>query len=147
MPRKHAKTLLETALLEWRAARDALLDAYIFNTANTYYPKWFVRRIVDITKGFRTLKNGVNLDIMNPTIVARTSNIFDEIVALNRLVGVMPHLVSEQNDGKGKAISAFWDGDDFDPEAWIDDDDHDPYGEDIYYFDDTDESSLVLQLS
>ena len=126
------KSLIEVAFLEWAAARDAFLDAYVLNTANTDYPQWFVKRIKNITTGFRNCENGVNLNVMNSVIVATTSNIFDEIVALNRLIELMPHLISEQYDGDGKARSAFWDGDYFDPDAWIDNDEHDPHCEDIY---------------
>lgn len=129
------KTMSEVAFEEWRASRDAFLDAYVENTGNTYFPQWFIKRISDITTGFRG-GLGVNLNIMNPLIVHAHANsdIVNEIVALHRLTAAIEHLISEAYNGAEKAINAFMylHTGDFDETEWIDDDDPDPYCEDIY---------------
>ena len=48
------KSFLEIARSEWAATRDALLDAFVLNTAETYYSKWFM---------CSTVANGAELEM------------------------------------------------------------------------------------
>ena len=107
------KSLLEMTRSEWAATRDALLDAFVLNTAETYYSKWFIDRVFKITNGFMGLKIGVNLNILDKKHLERQVScqfqLIAEIRAIQRLIEVMPYLLGDFE----MASDAFWD-DDFD---------------------------------
>ena len=121
------KTLTEIQILEWKASRDRLLDAYIRETAETEYGSWFIRKVRRLTAEFRNLETGINLNCLNAVIVMATSDIIDEIVAMQRIADKMEHFLNSECDTLGIV---------FCPETWEctcdDEDEYDPYCEDVY---------------
>ena len=122
------KPLQKIHILEWRAARDRLLDAYVEATAETGYSRWFIRRVWEMTEGFRRLAGGINLKCMNPIIVLATSDIVDEIVALHRIADNITHFLNEHCD----AVACVFYPDGFDCTCHYAADTDDPYNENVY---------------
>ena len=107
------KSLLEITRSEWAATRDALLDVFVLNTAETYYSKGFIDSVFKITNGFMGLKTGVNLNVLDKKHFSCQFQLIAEIRAIQRLIAVMPYLLGDFE----MASDAFWD-DDFDPDNY-----------------------------
>ena len=89
------KTDILVLVREWIATRDVLLDRYVRETGEVLYSEFFVTRIEMITRNFKGLHDGVNLDNINPYNVGTSYFIFAEIQAMYRIIDRMPSMLND----------------------------------------------------
>ena len=111
------KPILEVALQEWAVTRDQLLDTYVEKTAEVDYPMWFIAKV----------RNELNLDLSRrtPRYPDSLDAVIREINAIRSVIGAIDDFFYEEVDGKRVSC-----------EDLYEDDEYDPYCEDVYHEDD-----------
>lgn len=113
------KPILEVTLQEWALTRDKLLDTFVAKTAETEYPTWFMHKV----------RQELNLDISRKT--PRSPDSLDavlwEINVIRSVIENIDEFLFEVVDGKRVSCQDLYE---------FDDDEYDPYCEDVYYDDD-----------
>lgn len=111
------KPILEVALQEWAVTRDKLLDTFVEKTAEVDYPMWFIAKV----------QNDLNLDLsrLTPRHPDSLDAVIREINAIRSVIDDIDDFFYEEVDGKRVSCKDLYE-----------DDEYDPYCEDVYHEDD-----------